>query len=120
MKPITFDIKTMKELVYELQRSLSIIQNDHFVLPAIESNDVQHWYAAITKMLVLIYQFSSDIHLTAIINCVFDDREIEETIKKLRAWNNDKKSDWIVYVSNVIEQSGEHEVLVVIKNIEQN
>jgi hypothetical protein len=90
------------------------------VLPAIESNDVQHWYAAITKMLVLIYQFSSDMHLTGIINCVFDDRKIEEPIKKLRAWNNDKKSDWIVYVSKAIERSGEQEVLVVIENIERD
>jgi hypothetical protein len=120
MKPIIFDIKTMKELVYELQRSLSIIQNDRFVVPTIDSNDAQQWYAAITKMLVLIYQFSSDMHLTAIINCMFDDPEMEETIKKLRAWNNGKKSDWIVYVVNVIEPSDQHETLVVIENIERD
>ena len=120
MKTIVVDTETMTELVNELQRSLSIIRNDRLVLPDIDRADVQQWYALITKMLVLIYQLSTDVHLKAIINCAFDDRAIEETIKDLRAWNNYKKSDWVVYVANVVEQPSDDEILVVIKNIERN
>jgi hypothetical protein len=120
MKAMVVDIETMKELVNELQRSLCIIRNDRFVLPDIDRTDEQQWYALITKMLVLIYQLSTDVNLKAIINCAFDDRAIEETIKDLRAWNNFKKSNWVVYVANVVEQPNEDEILVVIKNIERN
>jgi hypothetical protein len=117
MKTIAVDIRTIKQLVYELQRSLCIVRNDRFILPEID-DDVQQWYALMTKMLVLIYQLSSDVHLRAIINCALDTRAIEETVKDLRAWNNYKSSDQVLYVTNVIRQTGREQIFVVLKNID--
>jgi hypothetical protein len=117
MKTVAVDTKTIKGLVYELQRSLVIVRNDYFIIPGIDDEDLQQWYELTTKMLVLIYQLSTDVQLKAIINCAFENRSIDDTVKQLRAWNNDKSFEKVIYVSNVIEEPPAEKVFVVKKNI---